>query len=193
MKFYEEQVRLTALKAQKHFLEGKLNEENKDRELVELMLEHVRRLEMAITNRMKYRMVVTWILLKRIIRRAARIFAPNQIESRFEGKRNKVRELKIRMAEAAIEAIKQERNSKNNTAAHTLISDYHKLIERLKQGNNRETREKAEKELQYIGFHAERETVQNLYEKGEITRDIANKIRKEITLREALMIEENEY
>jgi len=35
--------------------------------------------------------------------------------------------------------------------------------------------------------------VQELYEKGEITREIAHNIRKDIALREALTIEENGY
>lgn len=193
IKFYEETIRLTALEAEKRFLESQMKEEKVDREVAYLCLEHVHRLEIAVTNRIKYRMLITWTLFKRVVLKLTRIFAPNREKSRKwnQEKKKKGKELKIRMSEAAIEAIKEGIDSKNRPISLTIISEYTKLIIRLKQenkGNKPNELAKAEKELQYKAIHAEREAVQNLYEKGEITREVVNRIRKEITLR-ALTIE----
>ena len=48
-----------------------------------------------------------------------------------------------------------------------------------------------EKALLYKAVQAERDEVQALFEKGDITREVANKLRKQINLRESMSLEES--
>jgi CPA1 family monovalent cation:H+ antiporter len=100
------------------------------------------------------------------------------------------------MIEEATKVIKENINDENRMVALAIISEYHRSMARLRRENteyNSRKREKATRDLCYKAFHTERETVQELYEKGEITREIAHNIRRDIALREALAIEENKY
>ncbi|RBN37006.1 Na+/H+ antiporter, partial [Priestia megaterium] len=107
-----------------------------------------------------------------------------------------VNKVRIQMIEEAIKVIKENMNEENRMISLAIISEYHRSMARLRKESteyNSRKRKKATRDLCYKAFHTERETVQELYEKGEITREIAHNIRKDIALREALTIEENGY
>ncbi|MDQ7862342.1 hypothetical protein RCO48_19120 [Peribacillus frigoritolerans] len=50
-----------------------------------------------------------------------------------------------------------------------------------------------ERELFYKAIQAERDEVQDMFEKRQISRDVANILRQQINLREALTINENTH
>ena len=75
-----------------------------------------------------------------------------------------------------------------------MIGDYNGMIAMLNQerigGKSRESVH-FEKSLHYKAVQAERDEVQALFERGDITREVANKLRKQINLRESMSLEES--
>ncbi|AUO09784.1 Na+/H+ antiporter [Priestia megaterium] len=197
-KQYEEEIRLLALQAKGKLVEKLLKEEKIDRETAYICLEHTHKLEMAVTNRVRYKLLVSWMRFKKVLLLLVRIFSPNKQALRKQSlrRRSKVNKVRIQMMEEAIKVIKENMNEENRMISLAIISEYHRSMARLRKESteyNSGKRKKATRDLCYKAFHTERETVQELYEKGEITREIAHNIRKDIALREALTIEENGY
>ena len=137
-----------------------------------------------------------FILLKRFILKLGRLFSPHKKAiKRINQKRlEKIRDLKIMMSKEAIRTIKNNMTLKNKTVSLKVIGDYNQLISMLNQerigGKSRESVH-FEKVLLYKAVQAERDEVQALFEKGDITRDVANKLRKQINLRESMSLEES--
>jgi CPA1 family monovalent cation:H+ antiporter len=77
-----------------------------------------------------------------------------------------------------------------------IIDEYKVLILKCKRENRGRTPSKMaeyERELFYKAIQAERDEVQDMFEKRQISRDVANILRQQINLREALTINENTH
>jgi hypothetical protein len=98
------------------------------------------------------------------------------------------------MAEAAIQALKSGLTPANKNISYLVIGEYSKQITGLRQLKDAKASKaftRLERELQDKAFQAERDEIQNLYEKGHITLEVARKIRQQINIRETYWMDEN--
>jgi monovalent cation/hydrogen antiporter len=190
LKRMETEIRLKALEAESRFLSTLLKNGHIDRDTAYLYEEHVRRMEIAVTNRVKYKRIILWLILKRSIFRVLRnltITKKNQQEELAKKYKRKL-PLKLEMAEAAIKELKEGITPENKSISCLVIGDYNKLTLKYKQKRNVTAFNKLalfERKLQFKAFQAERDAIQHLYEKGKISLDITRKIRQQINIREA--------
>lgn len=83
----------------------------------------------------------------------------------------------------------------NREISFLVISEYRKFIRILNKPKNMEASLKytqMERELQEKAFQAERNAVQTLFERGEISRETARKLRRQINIREVYWMEEHQ-
>jgi monovalent cation/hydrogen antiporter len=196
LKTLEMEVRLKALEAESSYISHLVKEKRIEKEIAYLAQEYIRRMEMAVTNRMKYRGMVIWTLLKRALLRITQIIEPNKEElgKKRKARRRKLAELKIGMAVAAIKELRSGIGPKNKHISFLVIGEYNRLItgiRHVKNSNLSKVFDRLQRELQDKAFQAERDEVQDLYEKGKITIDVARKVRKQINIREAYWMEES--
>jgi hypothetical protein len=86
LKKEEMEIRIMALESESQYIAKLIKEKRIDRDTAYQSQEYIRRMEIAVTNRMKYRGLVIWTLLKRSVLRMTRFFAPNQQELRIKRK-----------------------------------------------------------------------------------------------------------
>ncbi|MFJ7747547.1 Na+/H+ antiporter [Peribacillus sp. NPDC097295] len=194
----EKDLRFKALEAERAFLDQLIKEERVDRESAYTCLEYIQRMEGAVTNRMKFRLYRSMTLFRRSALQVFKLFFPNKKEiRRIDLERlEKVKDLKIRMYKVAIQEIQAGITPENHETSSMIIEEYKLLIMRYKRENKGRTPSKMlnyERELFYKAIQAERDEVQHMFENRKISRDVANKIRQQINLREALTINENSH
>ena len=117
---------------------------------------------------------------------------PDQ-EVTLNTKLEQYRRAKLRTCQAAVRAIHKNMNTGNASVALKLISRYKKLMDRLDFSSGSALRQELKqhkKELRMKAVQAERDEVQSMFEKGSISRALANKLRKFINLMEASLLEE---
>ncbi|OAX49721.1 Na+/H+ antiporter [Paenibacillus sp. AD87] len=91
------------------------------------------------------------------------------------------RQVKMRTSEAAIKAIRAHMNDSNRIVALSVISRYERVIAKLRtwnQGKTEDPFDQEKLELQMVAMQEQRNTIQQLYENGEINRDVAAKLRR---------------
>lgn len=76
-----------------------------------------------------------------------------------------------------------------------VINHYHFINDKLSESylslqGNKEGDDEVKRDLHWVAIQAERDEVQALYERGMITRDIANELRRIIRDREASILEQ---
>lgn len=196
LKKEESEIRMSSLEAQSQYIMKLLEDKRIDKETAYLSLEYIRRMEVAVTNQMKYRAMVLWTFLKRIIFRMTHIFVPNKQALRKvrTAKYKKLLQLKISMAEAAIQSLRNGVTPQNKNTSYLIIGEYNELITNFKsarKGKGSKDFARMERDLHEKAFQAERDEAQDLYERGEITMDIIRKIRQQINIRESYLMEEN--
>ncbi|MGE7604524.1 Na+/H+ antiporter [Peribacillus sp. NPDC097675] len=194
----EKDLRFKALEAERTFLDQLIKDEKVDRESAYICLEYIQRMEGAVTNRMKFRLYRSMTLFRRSMLKTFKLFFPNRKEIRRINleRLEKVKDLKIRMYKVAIQEIQAGITPENHETSSMIIEEYKILIMRYKRENKGRTPSKMlnyERELFYKAIQAERDEVQLMFENRKITRDVANKIRQQINLREALTINEKSH
>ncbi|MFD2330902.1 Na+/H+ antiporter [Cohnella sp. GCM10020058] len=119
-------------------------------------------------------------------------------ESRFkamkdlsQADREAIRGLKVQTCEAALSSLRSERTC---DAREAVMSQYEHMLTRLTSpysfGKAPAGNEEVRRDLQWVAIQAERDEVQSLFERNEITRDVANKLRRTIRTREATLLSE---
>ncbi|WP_238327533.1 Na+/H+ antiporter [Paenibacillus gorillae] len=150
--------------------------------------------ELVLTNRWR----MFWMLLKGLLRKLAGTANPDKKfrdHALSPEERLRLRQIRIRTSEAAIEALKQVIMEGNKTAAYKVIAGYNRRLTELRrqqsadEGN--EQFEEQKKELQLACIQAERNQLQCLYEQSELSRKQLNKLQMMVSYREADIIEEN--
>ncbi|GER67915.1 sodium, potassium, lithium and rubidium/H(+) antiporter [Weizmannia acidilactici] len=192
----ETDIRMKALDAETHYIESQIESKRIDREMAFLFLEYIRRMEIAVTNRMKFRLLNIWVTFQKGFIRLLYMLYPNKKKLRKQRKNRylKMKKIKIEMAEAAIQSIKSGVTEENREISFLVISEYRKFIRNLNMPKNMEASLKftrQERELQEKAFQAERNAVQSLFERGKISRDTARKLRRQINIREVYWMEEH--
>lgn len=197
--YMEEKIRFKALVAEKRCINELIKEEKVDRETAYIGQQFIHRMEVAVTNKMKYRLMTSVVFMKRTSFKMLKSISPGN-EKRVKLSIQTVvavRNLKIQTAKAAIAAIKADMTPINRGPSLLVIREYRRLISKLNRENMLKSSNdkllKLEKELHYKAFQAERDEVQAMYEQGKLTRELAQKIRQQINLREAFLIEEKTY
>ena len=196
LKLVETEIRMKALEAEVHYVEKMKNTGQIDRETVYLTEEHIQRMRLAVTNRMHYRRLFIWSLIKRSVYKLLQLFVPKN-EERHKYRKEKSKkfiQLKVNMAKAAIQYLKEQMTPENEHIYLVIIGEYNEMIMKFKlakKGADSSQYIELQRELRAKAFQAERDESQNLYEEGEITIDVLRKIRKQINIREAYWMEEN--
>ncbi|WP_420808667.1 cation:proton antiporter [Cohnella luojiensis] len=109
--------------------------------------------------------------------------------------REALRKIKYRTCSAVIEDYEKLCTGSTKNEAMDILNHYQQIKERLSkpypmaEGFN-EGNEEIKRDLHWIAIQAERDEVQRQYEFGEITRDIANGLRRMIRDREASILEQ---
>ncbi|MFP5108908.1 Na+/H+ antiporter [Neobacillus sp. C211] len=196
LKLVENEIRMKALDAEANYIEKLKKEGQIDREMTYMSEEHIHRMRLAVTNRIHYRRLFIWTLVKRSLYQVVHLFLPNNKERLIhrQAQIKKIIRLKVNMAKAAIQYLKNQMTSENANIYLVIIGEYSELIMKLKlakKGADSTHYTQLQRELRVKAFQAERDEIQNLYEEGEITIDVTRKIRKQINIREAYWMEES--
>ena len=106
----EKSIRMKALEAESNYIEKLVKEKQIDRTIAYLSQEYIRRMEIAITNHIKFRALVMWSLIKRSILKLFQLFLPKKQERRKKRRERytMMLQLKMKMAELAIKVLKKE-------------------------------------------------------------------------------------
>ncbi|WP_144510346.1 Na+/H+ antiporter [Bacillus sp. FJAT-22090] len=196
MKIMENEARMKALDAEIKYIEKLKENEQIDRESLYLIEEHIHRMRIAVTNRLQYRGLFIWIIVKRGIYNILKVFKSkkhNTFKERIE-KNKKVVRLKIEMARAAIDYLKENMTPENEGVNVLIIGEYNEMLMKFKlarKGADSKVYIRQQRELRDKAFQSERDEVQNLYETGEVSMDVMRKIRRQINIREAYWMEES--
>ncbi|HEY2421606.1 MAG TPA: Na+/H+ antiporter [Neobacillus sp.] len=196
MKAVETEIRMKALDVEAHYIE-KLKKEGKvDRETTYYTEEHIQRMRLAVTNRMQYRRLFIWTIIKRTVYKLLQFFVPKN-EERLKNRRVKTKkmiQLKVKMAKAAIRYLTDHMTLENENIYLIIIGEYNEMVMKFKHAKKGEDSiqyTQIQRELRVKAFQAERDEIQNLFEEGDITADVIRKIRKKINIREAYWMEES--
>ncbi len=194
----ENKTRLIGLEAEKREIVRLVKEELVDREAAHLCLEHIQRMEMAVTNRMKYRRLIFILLLKKVLVKSGKLFLSKKRELIEQSKErlHKMIAIKLKTAKAAIREIKEKTSPDDKGISLIVIAEYSFLISRLKRDNKMvrgHEQVNFERDLQYIAIQAERDEVQDMFEEGTISFELAQKMRQHINIREANVVDEGSY
>ncbi len=189
----EAKIWVTALDAEKREIQVMYEEGLIEKETVNRLLESINHREMLLTKKYKYKLLLYMYLFKRILsvvvkKRTAQIQSPKDTDSMLQ--------LKIRVAKAAVEAVSKQMDTTNNEISLYVLSHYNEAIQKFYDSTGNLTSGQKEvskkKELQYKAIQIQRNEVQILFEKGEISLETANKLRRFINYTEASMLQENE-
>ncbi|MFJ8065755.1 Na+/H+ antiporter [Psychrobacillus sp. NPDC096426] len=195
-KALEIETRLKALEVEINYIEKLQANEQIDLESLYLLQEHIYRMRVAVTNRLLYRGLFVWTIIKRGILNIASSFKSTEhssLKARFE-KNKKVLMLKMEMAKTAISYLRENMTPENEGVNVLIIGEYNEMIMKFKlarKGADSSRYIRQQRELRDKAFQAERDEIQNLYETGEVSMDIMRKIRRQINIREAYWMGEN--
>ncbi|WHY67629.1 Na+/H+ antiporter [Neobacillus sp. SuZ13] len=196
LKILETEIRMKALDAEALYIETLKLEGKIDRETYYLSEEHIQRMRLAVTNRMRFRRLFIGTLAKRSVLKLIQLIMPKsqqQLETR-QAQLKKMIQLKMNMAKAAIKSLNNQMTPENEHVYLVIIGEYSEMLTKFKlakKGADSAHYRDLQRELRVKAFQAERDEIQNLYEEGEITTDIIRKIRKQINIREAYWMEES--
>jgi len=196
LKLLETEIRMKALEAEALYIETLKLEGKIDRETYYLSDEHIQRMRLAVTNRMRFRRLFIGTLAKRSVFKLIQLIIPKsqqQLETR-QAQLKKMIQLKVNMAKAAIKYLNNQMTPENEHVYLVIIGEYSEMLTKFKlakKGADSAHYRHLQRELRAKAFQAERDEIQKLYEEGEITADIIRKIRKQINIREAYWMEES--
>ena len=148
---------------------------------------------MLLSNRFKMRALTAGILLtsrfRHLIQKmGSKKYSEGQLNNYYS-----VRKIKIETINTAIEAIKEQINDENREVSLSVISYYedimHVLQYDIKKKEYDEQFERLKREINLNSLQDGRDKVQLMYEEGEVSREIASKLRNLVNQMEALVIE----
>ncbi|MFC0334076.1 Na+/H+ antiporter [Paenibacillus sepulcri] len=189
----ETELRIEALGIEREEIQRLLAEGEISREHAALFLKSLEQLELVLSQRSLFLLVI----LRKLARGLKGILLNKmRLPKLSMSDRQALRQIKQRTSAAVIEAFESRRFDPGRQEGRDIINHYHFLKERLSkpypgmEQTDHEGNEDVRLELHWIAVQAERDEVQALYERGEITRDIANGLRRIIRDREASILEQ---
>ncbi|MCQ6561054.1 Na+/H+ antiporter [Paenibacillus mendelii] len=217
MRRLEAELRIVGLRAEREELDrleqaGKLSPE-----LADQLGDIIDRTEVLLVERLDEKFISSWTEVRRLV---SSLFAVtgNGADASSCPDRLSALEAKSFMADAALKAVQASRNDQNRTAADVVIAHYQLLkarvssteegcreqrhanqLEAVKEkglrdgsgsSNEQGLTEERELDLQINAVQGQRDYVESLYEKGEINRKIAAKLRRFVNELETVILEE---
>jgi len=194
LKKEEIQVRLLALQAESACLEQLIAAHKVTEEIAKKAQDHLHKLEIAIKHPLYYRVLILVTILKQALYYLKRKLIPltSEQQKAQEAENRKFIRVKLAMALAAVDTLKENETPENRHITYLVIDKYNKLIMRYKLAKNLNSPDELsqqERELQELAFQSERDVVQHLYEQGEIPFNVVQKVRQNINTREAYFFE----
>ncbi|GAA3402438.1 Na+/H+ antiporter [Paenibacillus hodogayensis] len=194
----ENELRLMALQEEREYARRLLEKGEITREHANQFFKTLDQVELILANRFHLWKMMGKLFLRRFqaMFRAAESGRPTLLPA--GGDFNALRNIKMQTCEAAIHEVRKVRCEDNEQEALGVIAYYNSMLDRLARfpltarGIKDERYEEQKKELHWVGIQAERDEVQSLYEQGEITREMAGKLRGFIREREASTFEADE-
>jgi CPA1 family monovalent cation:H+ antiporter len=190
----EIELRMKALKAENDYIAQMIVEKSIDKETAYRIQAHIRKIEAAVSTRFRYRILMVSALIIRIFFKFSHIFVKNKEEFRRKEKeqRKKIEKVRKELSEKAIQAVKSSITTENKEISYLIIGEYSRMISGIKSRKSEEYSRafvRQERELKEKAFQAERDEIQKLYENGTITKNITQKIRQQINIRESYFME----
>ncbi len=196
----EADLMYAGIRAQRRELSRLVQDGELDQEKATPIFEHLTRIEESIPGRLEARVVTPAADIGRF---AAALFARGRRGDLADKKALcTMQTAKTRMAQAAIEAIEKRTTDENRVEAQRLIDGYNQMISRLAQVSygllgeeTPEEREEREHRMQerLAAIQEQRDHVQRLFEKGEISRELASRLRQFIRYLETDVPEEENF
>lgn len=185
-------IRMKAIHAERKEIERLLKSGETTEELGMFYLKVLDRREIVMSNRMKSQI---WSSLRSIGRAIGRVFMKKHADANhpMKEKIDASRNLRLKTCEKAIQAIRSQMNDDNRAASLTIISHYERIISMLRGGATElddDAFNETKLELQIKAIQEQRNTVQELYETGEIHRNTAVSLRHYINNLEANLLSE---
>jgi monovalent cation/hydrogen antiporter len=187
------ELRLLAVKAERQFAQDMLDKGSITKEQARLFFIMLDQLELILSNRSHM-----WgVMVKLLLHRLQAGFKPGEGKTFTKlraADQEALKRLKRQSSEAAIALVKQQDESDQRAA---VLEHYRHVLERLNRMSAASRRHdggftEQKKELHWVAIQAERNEVQTLFERGEISRVLAGELRRMIRDREAAMFEQVE-
>ncbi|MWV42885.1 Na+/H+ antiporter [Paenibacillus sp. HJL G12] len=184
-------IRLEALKAERKVAEKWLEEEQISPKMADKFQTSISKVEMLLTTRLKLMklLILVWAAVKRLLQR---LFMKNKKINRSHPKWGVYKALKLEAIRGAISQVKSMETSTNHDTIETIIADYRGLEMQLLNGTHDESGNKPSeggRELELKAIQAERNEIQSMYEKGEISRTLASNLRMDVNYHEGHVYE----
>ncbi|WP_136605201.1 Na+/H+ antiporter [Paenibacillus dokdonensis] len=185
-------IRLEGLHAEKKVAEKWLREERISPILVDKFQTSLSKIEMLLTTRFKWKklLILGWATLQRMLIRFKR---KDKKFNKSHPTWGAYKALKLEAVRAAIHRVKELETAGNQDTIQTIIADYQSL--ELQLVNDTFASESGKKlsverrELELKAIQAERNEIQNLYERGDISRTLANTLRVDVNYHEGHVYE----
>jgi len=184
----ETELRLVAIAAERRCVEEMREESSIGIDQATRVLEMLDQVELVLAKRSRL-----WRVLLKMFVRKLRIFGRERGMNNEE-KMEALKVLRIRMCKSAILELEQlERPGVENEINNVLIQ-YKQMLDRLSlqqtsQVNDDLKQNDLKKEMYWVAIQGERDMVQDMYEKGVISREFSNDLRKTIRDRETTISE----
>ncbi|MGF7045988.1 CPA1 family monovalent cation:H+ antiporter [Paenibacillus sp. DS2015] len=187
-------VRLLGIQAERDEMERLLATEAVSQEVADQFEEAIDHMEMMLSNRLKMRLMISMFRIRRLMRNVVH----TDTGRRSQEDLNSLKEIKIKTSHAAISAINNHMNEDNRKASLLIVAQYNRTIERMFSHEYEQVQEDEEfqqqrVEFQFKAIQIERDEVQNMFEEGTISREMANELRQFINFLEAGMLEVDEH
>lgn len=184
----ETEIRLAAMAAERKCVEDMREADSINEEQATKVLEMLDQMELVLAKRSRL-----WkVLLKMFVRRFRSAGRERSTSNEEEWEARK--KLKNQMCKAAIQELEHLERPGMEAETNKVLTHYKQILDRLSlqqtsQDNEDLMLSDLKKELYWVAIQGERDTVQELYEKGVISREFAGELRRTIRDRETTISE----
>ncbi|MCM3783073.1 Na+/H+ antiporter [Neobacillus mesonae] len=185
-------IRIKAIHAERKEIEHLLKTGDVNEELGMFYLKVLDRREIMMSSRIKAQL---WSSIRSIGRVLSRFFA-NQSKDESSPTKDWAESscnLRTRTCTKAIEAVHSQMNEQNRSASLTVISHYQRLLAMLKRGSlelDDNAFNEKKMELQMKAIQEQRNSIQEMFEAGAISRHIAGILRQYVNQLESQLLRE---
>ncbi|MNO56413.1 Sodium, potassium, lithium and rubidium/H(+) antiporter [compost metagenome] len=189
-------LRLAGIQAERLEIQKMLDHGEISDELAVKIQEIVDQMEVVMSNKIKMQVLVSFYRIQRIfmkpfLKKKHKRLSPDQL--------GRLRATRLRTSIAAVNAIKAQMNDSNRVAALSVIAHYNELIARLQNApdnvsdeNDEDAFDQYKNELRIKAIQAQRNELQSMFEKGELSFSSTNKLRQYMNYLEAGILEHGE-
>lgn len=189
-------LRLVGIQAERLEIQKMLDHGEISDELAVKIQGIVDQMEVVMSNKIKMQVLVSFYRIQRIFMKP---FLKKTHKKLSADQLGRLRATRLRTSTAAVNAIKAQMNDSNRGAALSVIAHYNELIARLQNGlknvmdeNDEDAFDQYKNELRIKAIQAQRNELQSMFEKGELSFSSTNKLRQYMNYLEAGILEHGE-